>query len=189
MAHATNPEAVKAAVELGAHTVEHGYIMDEESVQGLLESNVWYVPTLAITHLTPEQATTEEEQQWVERKRMAPDLIQRADAASSTHQSWFQNALNAGVKMALGSDIVPLRESALLELGLWVKDGATPWQALLAATRNAAELCGVGKDLGTVEAGKLADLIVVKENPLDNIDNLRRLLLVIKEGRVVSDKR
>ena len=189
MAHATNPIAVKAAVELGAHTVEHGYIMDEESVQGLLENNVWYVPTLAITHLTPEQASSEEERQWVERRQMAPDLIQRADAASGTHQSWFQNALNAGVKMALGSDIVPLRESAHLELGLWVKDGATPWQALLAATRNAAELCGVGQDLGTVEAGKLADLIVVKENPLDNINNLRRLLLVIKEGRVVSDKR
>ena len=189
MAHATNPEAVKSAVELGAHTVEHGYIMNEECIQGLLESNVWYVPTLSITHLTPEQATSEEERQWVERRRMPLDLIQRADAASGAHKSWFKSALDAGVKMALGSDVVPLRESALLEMGLWVKDGATPWQALVAATRNAAELCGVGKDLGTVETGKLADLIAVKENPLEDVNNLRRLLLVIKEGRVVSDKR
>jgi imidazolonepropionase-like amidohydrolase len=74
-------------------------------------------------------------------------------------------------------------------MGLWVKDGATPWQTLLAATRHAAELCGVGSDLGTVEVGKLADLIVVEANPLDDIHNLRRLLLVLKEGRVVSDKR
>ena len=91
--------------------------------------------------------------------------------------------------MALVSDIRPLKDAALLELALWVKDGATPWQALLAATRNAAELCGVGGDLGTVETGKLADLIVVEANPLADITNLRRLLLVLKEGRIVSDKR
>ena len=75
------------------------------------------------------------------------------------------------------------------ELSLWVRDGATPWQALLAATRHAADLCGVGDDLGTVEPGKLADLIVVAADPLENITNLRRLLLVLKEGRIVSDKR
>ncbi len=189
MAHATNPEAVKSAIELGAHSVEHSYIMDEESIQGLLESKAWYVPTLSITHLTPDQATSEEEHQWVKRKGMAPDLIRRANDASRTHKTWFQSALNAGVKMAVGSDIVPLPESVLLEMGLWVKDGATPWQTLLAATRNAAELCGVGKDLGTVESGKLADLIVVKENPLEDVNNLRGLLLVIKEGQVVSNKR
>ena len=81
------------------------------------------------------------------------------------------------------------REAALLEMGLWVRDGATTWQTLVAATRNAAELCRVGDQLGTVEAGKLADLIVVAANPLDDINNLRQLQLVIKNGRVVSDKR
>jgi imidazolonepropionase-like amidohydrolase len=91
--------------------------------------------------------------------------------------------------MALGSDILPLRESALLEMGLWVKDGATPWQTLLAATRNAAQLCGRGDDLGTVETGKIADLIVVAGNPLQDIAYIGNLLLVIKEGRVVSDHR
>lgn len=74
-------------------------------------------------------------------------------------------------------------------MGLWVRDGATTWQTLQAATRNAAELCGVGDQLGTVEVGKLADLIVVSENPLDDINNLRQLQLVIKNGRIVSDKR
>jgi imidazolonepropionase-like amidohydrolase len=91
--------------------------------------------------------------------------------------------------MVLGSDIRPLKEAALLEMGLWVKDGATPWQTLLAATRNAAALCGVGADLGTVEVGKLADLIVVEANPLEDIHNLRDLRLVFKAGRMVSDKR
>jgi imidazolonepropionase-like amidohydrolase len=82
-----------------------------------------------------------------------------------------------------------LKDAALLEIGLWVRAGATPWQALLAATRNAAAICGVADDLGTVEVGKLADLIVVAANPLEEITNVRRLLLVLKEGRVVSDKR
>ena len=189
MAHAANPEAVKAAIRLGAHSIEHGYIMDEECIQLFLEHDVWYVPTLAISHLTPGQASTTWEQRWVERRDLAHDLCLRADAAADEHRAWFQRALAAGVKMALGSDIRPLKEAALLEMGLWVKDGATPWQTLLAATRHAAALCGVGADLGTVEVGKLADLIVVEANPLEDIHNLRGLRLVFKAGRIVSDKR
>ena len=91
--------------------------------------------------------------------------------------------------MALGSDIRPLKEASLLEMGLWVRDGATPWQALVAATRHGAAVCGVGAELGTVEMGKIADLIVVGANPLEDITNVRRLQLVLKEGRIVSDKR
>ena len=105
------------------------------------------------------------------------------------HQAGFLKALKAGVKMALGSDIRPLKDAALLELGLWVRAGATPWQALQAATRAGAAICGVGDELGTVEVGKIADLIVVGANPLDDINNLRDLKLVFKDGRIVSDKR
>jgi imidazolonepropionase-like amidohydrolase len=82
--------------------------------------------------------------------------------------------------MALGSDIRPLKEAARLEMGLWVRDGARPWQTLVAATRYGAAVCGVGAEL---------DLIVVAANPLEDITNVRRLQLVLKEGRVVSDKR
>ena len=91
--------------------------------------------------------------------------------------------------MALGSDTRPLRDAALLEMGLWVKDGATPFQTLVAATRNAAAVCGAEGDLGTIEVGKIADLIAVAANPLDDIDNVRQLQLVLKAGRVASDKR
>lgn len=189
MAHATNPQAVKAAIELGAHSVEHGYIMDDACIELFLKHDVWYVPTLAISHLTPGQASDDWEARWVEQRNLTIDLCCRADAAADEHRQWFQRALAAGVKMALGSDIRPLKEAALLEAGLWVKDGATPWQTLLAATKNAAELCGVGDELGTVEVGKLADLIVVADDPLRNIHHLRQLLLVLKEGRIVADKR
>jgi imidazolonepropionase-like amidohydrolase len=189
MAHAASPEAVQAAARLGAHSVEHGYIMDAESVESLRANGTWYVPTLAISHLTPDQASDPWEKRWVAERNLAADLCHRADLAAGTHRACFQQALAAGVKMALGSDIRPLKDAALLELGLWVKAGATPWQALQAATRHAAELCGVGQDLGTIEPGKLADLIVVAADPLDDITNLRRLLLVLKAGRIVSDKR
>jgi imidazolonepropionase-like amidohydrolase len=73
--------------------------------------------------------------------------------------------------------------------GLWVRDGATPWQALVAATRHGAAVCGVSNELGTIEVGKLADLIVVGGNPLEDIQNVRQLKLVLKEGVIVSDKR
>ena len=189
MAHAANPDAVKSAVRLGAHSVEHGYIMDEDCISALTDSQTWYVPTLAISHLTEGQAQNEYEKRWLSERNIAADLQCRADAAAEEHARWFRRALDAGVPMALGSDIRPLREAALLEMGLWVRDGATAWQTLLAATCNAAALCGVGSQLGTVEAGKLADLIVVGSNPLEDINNLRQLQLVIKEGRIVSDQR
>ncbi len=189
MAHATNPEAVKNAIRLGAHSVEHGYILDDECIELFLKHDTWYVPTLAISHLTPDQANNDWEQRWVRQRNMAHALCCRADAASDVHRDGFAKALAAGVKMALGSDIRPLKDGALLELGLWVRDGATPWQALIAATRNSAAICGVGNELGTIEVGKLADLIVVGGNPLEDIQNVRQLKLVLKDGVVVSDKR
>jgi imidazolonepropionase-like amidohydrolase len=189
MAHAANPEAVKTALRLGAHTVEHGYIMDAECIQLFLDRGAWYIPTLGITHLTPSQATTPWERRWLDERGLTPDLIKRAEDAVEEHRAWFRRALQAGVKMALGSDLRPLRDAVLLEMGLWVKDGATPWQTLLAATRYAAEVCGVGHELGTIEVGKLADLIVVRRNPLENIQHLRTLELVFKAGRLVADHR
>ena len=162
MAHAASPETVQAAARLGAHSVEHGYIMDAASIESLRAHRTWYVPTLAITQLTPDQARDPWEKRWVEQRDLAPDLCLRAPTtAAEPHREAFRQALAAGVRMALGSDIRPLKDAALLELGLWVAAGATPWQALLGATRHAAELCGVGDELGTIEPGKLADLIVV----------------------------
>jgi imidazolonepropionase-like amidohydrolase len=98
-------------------------------------------------------------------------------------------ALAAGVKIASGSDQGPPREAALLEIELLARCGLGAHGAIVAATRTAAELCQVADRLGTIEPGKLADLIVVAGNPLEDIHNLRRLVLVIKNGQVVVDKR
>src|SRR5262249_53253239 len=189
MAHATNPEAVKAALRLGAHTVEHGYILDDECVALFRERQTWYVPTLGITHLTPSQATSAWETRWIEQRGLTADIIARAEAAVPEHRAAFAKALRSGVKMALGSDLRPIRDAVLLETALWVRDGATTWETLLAATRHAADLCGALDDLGTVEVGKLADLIVVREDPLQDIHNLRWFELGLKEGRIVGDHR
>jgi imidazolonepropionase-like amidohydrolase len=189
MAHAASPDAVKAALRHGAWTVEHGYVMDDACLALFRERQAWYVPTLGITHLTPDQATTPAEKRWVTQRALTPDLIRRAEAAVGEHRTWFRKALGSGVRMALGSDVRPVKDAVLLEMGLWVKDGATRWQALQAATRHAAELCGVGDELGTVEVGKRADLIVVRGNPLDDVEHLRALELVFKDGRLVADHR
>lgn len=189
MAHATNPQAVKQALRLGAHSIEHGYIMDDECIERLAASGTWYVPTLAISHLTQNQASNDHERAWVAQRNLPASLCCRAEAAADVHAHWFRKALDAGVRMALGSDIRPLKDAALLEMGLWVKDGATPWQTLRAATANAAAVCGVGDELGTVEAGKRADLIVIGANPLEDVDAVRDLRMVFKDGRVVSDRR
>ena len=191
MAHATNPVAVKEAARLGAWSIEHGYQLDDRCIEAMLESKTFYVPTLGVSHLTPKQITNRWEKQFMEMwaTKIPSAFFARADAAMEEHRKAFQTALKSGVRMALGSDLGPLKDGALMEMGLWIRDGATPMQVIKAATKTAAETCGVGDRLGTVERGKIADLIVVKENPLVDINHLRSLQLVFKEGRLVVDKR
>src|SRR5207249_10691677 len=77
MAHATNSDAVKKAIRLGAHSIEHGYIMDDECIELFLEHDVWYVPTLGISHLTPDRADNEWERRWVEQRNLPVSLCCR----------------------------------------------------------------------------------------------------------------
>src|SRR6202030_4779323 len=105
------------------------------------------------------------EADWVAERGLSHALCCRAEAASDVHATWFRKALDAGVRLAVGSDIRPLKDAAILEMGLWVRDGATPWRTLVAATRHGAGVCGVGAGLGTGEGGKLAGAIWVGGNP------------------------
>ena len=188
MSHATNPEAVKDAIRLGTTSIEHGYIMDDECIKMMLDTNTFYVPTLGISHLTPNQITTEWESNYLKRRNISNEMLMRADAASEEHRKWFRKALDAGISMALGSDLGPIKDAVHLEMGLWIRNGATPIQTIKAATITSAQACGVSDKLGSVEIGKLADLIVVKDNPLENINHLRTILLVLKEGRIITDR-
>ena len=187
MSHATNPDAVKEAVRHGTRTVEHGYIMDDECLRMMKDTGTVYVPTLGITQITPKQGTTELERQYIEAKQISGSMLERADAASEEHASWFSAALGSGVKMALGSDLGPVKDGVHLEMGTWIRTGATPMQAIRGATAVAAEACGVADKLGTVEVGKIADLIVVGADPVEDVANLRKLQMVFKDGRLVVD--
>ena len=104
--------------------------------------------------------------------------------AAEAHAAGFKKALDAGVRIACGSDLA-LPDGGLLELAQLVRRGMTEWQAIVAATKTSAEVCLVGDERGTVEPGKAADLLAVGSNPLDDIENVRDVKLVVKDGRVV----
>src|SRR5919106_1169040 len=187
--HATSHEAVKWAVRAGAHSIEHGYVLDEEAVTLMAARGVYYVPTLALSHLTADPASTPYEQHYCQEHVLPDGYRQRANRFAPSHEDSFRMALAAGVKIASGSDQGPPRQAALLEIEFLARCGLGAHGAIVAATHTAAELCQVADRLGTVEPGKLADLVVVAGDPLEDIHNLRQLVLVMKDGQVVVDKR
>jgi len=187
--HATAAEAVKWAVLAGAHSIEHGYLLDEEAAALMASRRVYYVPTLALSHLTRDQARTPHERAYCAEHVLPDGFRGRANRFAPDHEASFRLAREAGVRIASGSDQGPPREAALLEIELLARAGLEAHGAITAATLTAAELCGAADRLGTVEPGKLADLIAVAGDPLAEIANLRRLLLVVKDGRVVADRR
>jgi imidazolonepropionase-like amidohydrolase len=178
-AHLGSARAVKMAVLAGIDCVEHGYLLDEEAVGMMAERGVAYCPTLSVTHDEPYM-----------RRHIWPDYsLKRALEGAAAHERGFRLALAAGVKIVNGADLNPIVDTALPEIEWVVKSGMRPFDALVASTRSAAELNGVADQLGTIEVGKLADLVVVAGDPLVDISNLRRTQLVLKEGHVVIDHR
>jgi imidazolonepropionase-like amidohydrolase len=187
--HATAAEAVKWAVRAGAWSIEHGYLLDEEAARLMADRGVYYVPTLALSHLTRDQAGTPQEHAYCAEHVLPDGFRERANRFAPGHEASFRMALAAGVRIASGSDQGPPREAALLEIELLARCGLGSHGAIVAATRTAAEVCRAADRLGTVEPAKLADLIAVTADPLEDVSNLRRLALVMKDGRVVVDRR
>ena len=187
--HATAAQAVKWAAEAGAHSIEHGYLLDEEAAALMARHGVYYVPTLALSHLTRDQARTPDEHAYCAEHVLPDGFRERANRFAPDHEDSFRMAREAGVKIASGSDQGPPCEAALLEIEFLARVGLGAHGAIVAATRTAAEVCRASDRLGTIEPGKLADLIAVTANPLEDIAHLRRLAVVVKEGRVVVDRR
>lgn len=177
--HAIGYSGIRAAVEAGVHSIEHGYALDEELRQQMVAQGTFLVPTLleTMTPVTASPAGAAKSAKW-------HALAQESIAASAA----------AGVRIAVGTDagLSPAHGTNLKELGLLVKfGGLTPMQAIVAGTRTSAQLCGVDDTLGTVEAGKTADLVVVRGDPLDDIDlvgNPDNIVMVIKDGRTVGNR-
>lgn len=174
--HAGGPAGIKMALLGGVDCIEHGYYLDDEAIALMVKKDVFYVPTINVTQYKA----------FMEAAGAAEHHVQKATGAAQAHREGFQKALKAGVKVASGADFSPVAEMGLVEIEQLVQAGMTEMQALIAATRTAADLCGVADRLGTVEKGKLADLIVLEENPLQKIANIRKLKMVLKDGRRVD---
>jgi imidazolonepropionase-like amidohydrolase len=114
--------------------------------------------------------------------------LRRALEGAEAHRRALEYALQAGVRIVNGADLNPIAETAVPEIEWVVKAGMAPEQALIASTRRPAELCDLADLVGTVEVGKLADLIVVEEDPLADVSALRDVRLVLKEGEVVVNQ-
>ncbi len=185
MSHAEGAEGIKTAVRAGVHSIEHGIFLDDEAIQLMLEKDVFLVPTLMPVYATLERAAAGE--------AMPPYLIAKTREVAEVHKASIKRAYHAGVKIAMGTDSgIGAHGTNLRELSLMCAIGMTPMQAVVASTKTAAECLEWQDRLGTLEKGKLADIVIWKTNPLDDIlsvaDNANALV-VIKDGKVVKDLR
>ena len=181
MCHALGGPGLRMAVEAGVHSIEHGgYLdLDPDIPRMMADKGIFYVPTfLVYVYHGSERAG-------------APYMRQRAQAMREHHVKSLQMATQAGVKIAMGTDAGAYAHGEhAKELALMVEGGMTPMQAIVASTRTAAACLEMEQEVGTLEAGRLADLLVVDGDPLQEITVLQdreRLHHVMKGGEPVAD--
>ncbi|MCM8749947.1 amidohydrolase family protein [Thermomicrobiaceae bacterium CFH 74404] len=179
--HAIGLTGIKNAIAAGVTSIDHGIFLDEEACQMMKEKGTYLVPTFGPFYY------------YAVRRKAEPWRVARAEPLLEPHRRSFRMAMEMGVKIAMGSDLgAPSRmkngENAL-ELQLMVEAGMKPEDAIVAATSTAAELLKLDHLIGTVEPGKLADLVVVGRNPLDDITALQTdIRLVMRDGVIYRDE-
>jgi len=180
-AHAHGTDGINAALRAGVDSVDHGTFLDRESIRLFKQSGAYLVPTLLPGAKIP---------QAMEGNPFFTEAIKaKANAASAASLDNVRLAYEAGVKIAFGTDsaVTPHGLNGD-EFALMVKAGMNEMDAIYSATVAAASLLDQSDDLGTIEAGKLADLIAVDGNPLEDISVLERVATVIKDGRLIATK-
>jgi imidazolonepropionase-like amidohydrolase len=175
MAHAQGADGIKNAVRAGIRSIDHGIYLDDEGIELMLRHGTWFVPTL----VAPQGVLDAVDAGF----QLPPAVVDKARMVLEIHRAAFRAAVAAGVRIAMGTDsgVTPHGKN-LRELELMVAGGMTPAAALEATTRSAAGLLGVDDVLGTVEEGKLADLVVVGGDPYDFADYGARVEAVWKGG-------
>jgi len=178
MSHAHGPEGIKRAVRAGVRSIEHGTYLDQEAAEMMVERGTWLVPTLTAGDTGEELAND---------PKLAPEIREKFVGLGRPEFDAMRLAAEAGVKVAMGTDCpVAPHGWNLNELTHMANNGFTPDQALVAATSSAAELMGVQDRLGTLEPGKIADVVVVDGDPFDFSTLKDRIEQVWKDGaRVV----
>lgn len=176
-AHAHGAEGMKRAIRAGVHSIEHGTYMDDEVIRLMKEHGTWYVPTILAGRFVGEKAAE---------PGYFPEVVRpKAAAIGPQIQETFARAHKAGVNIVFGTDcgVGPHGDNAR-EFALMVEAGMSPMDAIRAATSVAARFLGVDDRLGTLEPGKLADLVAVEGDPLADIGRLQAVHFVMKEGVV-----
>jgi len=182
-AHAHNVRGIRNGLEAGVRCFEHGTFLDAETATAIAEAGARFVPTLAVAHLMAEE--------W-EAWGLPKDVAARIEGIEEAMSGAVKLAYDAGVIMGSGSDLIgPEQRRRGLEITLKARI-IGPMDAIVSATQTNARIIGADDRLGTLEPGKLADVIVIRGNPLDDpelFDDSDRVVLVVKDGEVLKDAR
>jgi imidazolonepropionase-like amidohydrolase len=174
--HAIGGQGIKNAIKAGIDSIEHGFYLDDESLEAAVSQGTFLVPTLIAVNRIVENG--DKIPRWV---------VEKAESESGHHRDSFVAAIRSGMKIAAGTDAgTPFNPHGELpaELELMVEFGLSPTEALVAATRNAAENIDLLHEVGTLEVGKLADLVLLSGDPTADISATRNVVMVVKEGVV-----
>ena len=175
--HAHGAEGMKRAIKAGVDSIEHGTFMDDEAMDLMIENGTYYVPTISAGVWVAEKSKID---------NFFPEIV-RPKAASVGPQisGTFKKAHKRGVKIAFGTDAgVQKHGTNWKEFVYMVENGMSEMKAIQSATMETAKLLRIEDKLGSIEEGKLADMIAVKGNPLDDISILENIEVIIKDGIV-----
>jgi len=177
-AHAHGNEGIKAAVRAGVTSIEHGSFLDEEAVRMMVQHGTWLVPTLMAGEAVGSPGTA---------AALPPAVADKGRRAWEAMQRSIRLAVAGGVRIALGTDagVYPHGRNAREFELLVTVGGMTPMQAIQAGTMGSATLLGMERDVGSLEAGKFADLVAVPGDPLADITRLQHPAFVMKGGEAV----
>lgn len=184
MVHAHGGESLDMCLAAGVDTIEHGTFADDKHLEAMARRGIWMVPTLSVTH------------RMVDKIRQTPDAVPaytraRIGGVLDAKHKTLRRALELGVPIAMGTDAGGLGHGRnALELIYMVEAGMTPMQSIVASTQMGARLLGMGDDLGTLQPGRLADLLLVEGDPLTDIRVVAdpsRIALVMKDGVVYKE--
>ena len=175
-AHAMALQGVHDALEAGVDTIEHGYYIADNDLKAMAAHGVYYVPTIFVGIYVAQGRAAAGAPVWVK--------------MTAIHEDTFRRAMKAGVKIAFGTDAggFPWTENPAQEFPYMVKWGMTPAEAIRAATVTGSELLGMQGTIGTIEAGKLADIVAVPGDPLKYVTLLGKVDFVMKGGAVERGK-
>ncbi|MGQ9680696.1 MAG: amidohydrolase family protein [Candidatus Bathyarchaeia archaeon] len=182
--HAQGAQGVKNAIIGGVDSIEHGYFLDEECVELMLKHKIYYVPTFALIEAYKRSVQTPYD--------MPPWRLRKQRMCIEAMPKSLIMAYEAGVKIATGPDYfgAPLRAHGdnADELIAMVKYGMKPMDVIVAATKNAAECIGISEMVGVLAPGKLADIIALNGNPLEDIESVKRVAFVMKGGSIFLNR-